>query len=59
MNYVNYRLNRLLKYLAEAELDPNNNKLYIEDLKLSIEYEQAQPITVYKAIHDQHLSRIE
>jgi len=59
MNYVNYRLNRLLKYLAEAELDHDNNKLYIDDLKLSIEYEHTKPITVYEAINDQHLSRIE
>lgn len=34
------RLERLQKYLAEAELSPEDNKLYIEDLKLSIEYEK-------------------
>lgn len=31
------RLERLQKYLAEAELSPEDNKLYIEDLKLSID----------------------
>lgn len=34
------RLNTLNQYLAEAQLDPENNELYIEDLKISIEYQQ-------------------
>lgn len=33
------RLQQLKAYLAEAELDPDNNQLYIEDLKISIAYE--------------------
>jgi hypothetical protein len=48
------RLIRLKKYLAEAELDADNNKLYIDDLKLSIKYEQSK--TIYEAmIYDKHL----
>jgi hypothetical protein len=31
------RIDQMKQYLAEAEQDPDNNKLYIEDLKLSIE----------------------
>ena len=30
------RLEQMKKYLAEAEKSPEENKLYIEDLKLSI-----------------------
>ena len=30
------RLDRLRQYLEEANRDPENNKLYIEDLKVSI-----------------------
>lgn len=30
------RLERMKKYLAEAELNQENNELYIEDLKLAI-----------------------
>ena len=30
------RIEQMKLYLAEAELDPENNKLYIEDLKLAI-----------------------
>ncbi len=35
------RLNQLHEYLAEAEKDPENNVLYIEDLKVSIRYQQS------------------
>jgi hypothetical protein len=31
------RLKQLKAYLAEAKLDPENNKLYIQDLEESIE----------------------
>jgi hypothetical protein len=34
------RLERLRKYLAEAQNDPIGNEKYIEDLKLSIQYEE-------------------
>lgn len=36
------RLQTLKNYLVMAQLEPNANKLYIEDLKLSIEYEMSQ-----------------
>ena len=36
------RLETLHKYLAEAELHPKANRLYIEDLKISIEYENSK-----------------
>lgn len=43
---MNERLKTLKQYLAEAEKDPDNNKLYIEDLKESIKYEkQARKIS--------------
>lgn len=35
---TNARLIRLREYLASAMLDPISNKLYIEDLQLSIKY---------------------
>jgi hypothetical protein len=35
---TNARLIRLREYLANAMLDPENNKLYIQDLELSIKY---------------------
>lgn len=35
------RLELLQQYLTEAELDADNNKLYIEDLKLSIDYQKS------------------
>jgi len=34
------RLEKLKQYLAEAMKDEASNELYIEDLKLSIEYEK-------------------
>jgi hypothetical protein len=37
------RLNILKQYLAEAKQDEDNNKLYIEDLLLSIEMEKTLP----------------
>ena len=37
------RLEKLQKYLNEAEEHPIKNNLYIEDLKLSIEYEMTKP----------------
>lgn len=36
------RLETLRQYLAEAKLDPDNNKLYIEDLEASIEMESVR-----------------
>lgn len=33
---MNDRIDNMKAYLAEAEKDPENNKLYIEDLKLAI-----------------------
>lgn len=36
------RLERLEEYLKLAMLDPENNKLYIEDLKISIPYFKRQ-----------------
>lgn len=47
---MNRRLANLKKLLVEAELDSEDNKLYIEDLKLSIEYENARIIPVYEAM---------
>ncbi len=35
------RLDKLKQYLAEALTDEESNKLYIDDLKLSIEFEEA------------------
>ena len=35
------RLEKLKQYLTEAMKDEANNELYIEDLKLSIEYEKS------------------
>ena len=37
------RLNQLKEYLRLAQLQPELNKLYIEDLKTSIEIEQHKP----------------
>lgn len=37
------RLNNLKQYLAEAMLDEDSNKLYIEDLLLSIKMEERLP----------------
>lgn len=48
------RLIKLKKYLAEAELDADSNKLYIDDLKLSIGYEQTK-ITYEAMVYDKHL----
>jgi hypothetical protein len=36
------RLEILTQYLAEAELHPKANLLYIEDLKISIDYEKSK-----------------
>jgi hypothetical protein len=36
------RLETLQQYLAEAEKHLTKNKLYIEDLKISIEYEKSK-----------------
>jgi hypothetical protein len=36
------RLETLQKYLTEAEKHSTKNKLYIEDLKISIEYEKSK-----------------
>jgi len=38
---IENRLIQMKKYLEEALLDPENNKLYIEDLKLSISHFEA------------------
>ena len=35
------RLDKLKQYLTEAMKDEASNELYIEDLKLSIEYEES------------------
>ena len=37
------RLNQLKEYLRLAQLQPEENKLYIEDLKASIEMEEHKP----------------
>lgn len=50
MNHVNYRLIRLRNYLAHAELDKDNNALYIDDLKESIAFEEKRMPTVYEAM---------
>ncbi len=34
----NERLAKLKRYLKEAQLEPENNELYIADLKLSIKH---------------------
>lgn len=44
---VKTRLERLQQYLIKAEADPENNKLYIEDLKVSIEYAKLNPDVTY------------
>lgn len=37
------RLDKLNEYLRLAQLQPEENKLYIEDLKASIEMEECKP----------------
>lgn len=44
------RLERLERYLKEAEANPEDNKLYIEDLKVSIEHAKLTPNQTYYAI---------
>lgn len=46
---MNPRLNRLRKLLSEAELDKDNNVLYIDDLKLSIQFEETRNVSAYEA----------
>lgn len=41
------RLERLERYLKEAEANPEDNKLYIEDLKVSIECAKLTPNQTY------------
>lgn len=41
------RLITLQNYLKQAELNPEDNKLYIEDLKISIEYAKLNPDRTY------------
>lgn len=49
LNPVEHRLQILKKLLADAEKKPKENKLYIEDLKVSIAAcENAQPFKVIK-----------
>jgi len=45
---MNPRLIKLKKLLAEAKLDKESNVLYIEDLKLSIKYEESRVINAYE-----------
>jgi len=44
---VKTRLERLQQYLIKAEAKPDDNKLYIEDLKTSIEYAKLNPERTY------------
>lgn len=44
---VKTRLERLQQYLAKAEAKPEDNELYIEDLKISIEYAKLNPDRTY------------
>lgn len=44
---VKTRLERLQQYLAKAEASPDDNELYIEDLKTSIEYAKLNPEKTY------------
>lgn len=41
------RLITLQNYLKQAELNPEDNKLYIEDLKISIEHAKLNPDQTY------------
>lgn len=41
------RLAQLERYLKQAERNPEDNKLYIEDLKISIEHAKLNPEATY------------
>ena len=41
------RLAQLERYLAQAELNPEDNRLYIEDLKVSIKHAKLNPQMTY------------
>lgn len=48
------RLIRLKKLLSEAELDKENNALYIDDLKESIAFEEKRSPTAYEVASGQY-----